>query len=96
MKIANRVGLKVQYVNSVFDTIIAAVTSGKCDIIISAMNITADRSKQISQIPYFEAGQSMVAAKGNPQNINTTLDLCGKSCCGGKWHDRSRLPGWHR
>ena len=72
-------GLKVQYVNSVFDTIIAAVTSGKCDIIISAQNITTDRSKQISQIPYFEAGQSMVAAKGNPQNINTTTDLCGKS-----------------
>ncbi len=78
-EIANRLGLKVQYVNSVFDTIIAAVTSGKCDIIISAQNITTDRSKQISQIPYFEAGQSMVAAKGNPQNINTTMDLCGKS-----------------
>jgi polar amino acid transport system substrate-binding protein len=28
-EIANRLGLKVQYVNSVFDTIIAAVTSGK-------------------------------------------------------------------
>ncbi len=78
-EIANRLGLKVQYVNSVFDTIIAAVTSGKCDIILSAQNITAERSKQISQIPYFEAGQSMVVAKGNPQNINTTTDLCGKS-----------------
>ena len=78
-EIANRLGLKVQYVNSVFDTIIAAVTSGKCDIILSAQNITTDRSKQISQIPYFEAGQSMVAAKGNPQNINGTSDLCGKS-----------------
>ncbi|MGB8213346.1 MAG: ABC transporter substrate-binding protein [Anaerolineales bacterium] len=78
-EIANRLGLKVQYVNSVFDTIIAAVTSGKCDIIISAMNITSDRQKQISQIPYFEAGQSMVAAKGNPQNISTPMDLCGKS-----------------
>ena len=78
-QIASRLGLKVQYVNSVFDTIIAAVTSGKCDIFLSAQNITADRSKQISQIPYFEAGQSMVAAKGNPQGINTTMDLCGKS-----------------
>jgi polar amino acid transport system substrate-binding protein len=78
-EIAKRLSLKVQYVNSVFDTIIAAVTSGKCDIIISAQNITTDRSKQISQIPYFEAGQSMVAAKGNPQGINTTMDLCGKS-----------------
>ena len=78
-EIAKRLSLKVQYVNSVFDTIIAAVTSGKCDIIISAQNITTDRSKQISQIQYFDAGQSMVAAKGNPQNINTTMDLCGKS-----------------
>jgi polar amino acid transport system substrate-binding protein len=78
-EIAARLGLKVQYVNSVFDTIIAAVTSGKCDIILSAQNITTDRSKQISQIPYFEAGQSMVVAKGNPSNINTTMDLCGKS-----------------
>ena len=78
-EIAKRLGLQVQYVNSVFDTIIAAVTSGKCDIIISAMNITTDRQKQVSMIPYFQAGQSFVAVKGNPQNINTWQDLCGKS-----------------
>jgi polar amino acid transport system substrate-binding protein len=78
-KIANLLGLKAQFVNSVFDTIIATLASGKCDIIISAQNITTDRQKQISQIPYFKAGQSMVAAKGNPENIKTTMDLCGKS-----------------
>ena len=78
-EIANRLGLKAQFVNSVFDSIILAVTGGKCDIIISAMNITADRSKQISQIPYFQAGQSFVTLKGNPNKINTPMDLCGKS-----------------
>ncbi len=78
-EIASRLGLQAQFVNSVFDTIIAAVTSGKCDIIISAQNITAERHKQVSMIPYFQAGQSMVAAKGNPDNINTPMDLCGKS-----------------
>jgi polar amino acid transport system substrate-binding protein len=77
-EIANRLGLKVQFVNSVFDTIIAAVTSGKCDIIISAQNITTDRQKQVSMIPYFQAGQAFVAVKGNPNNINTAMDLCGK------------------
>ena len=30
-------------------------------------------------IPYFQAGQSFVVAKGNPQGIKTTDDLCGKS-----------------
>jgi len=78
-EMAKRLGLQVQWVNSVFDTIIAAVTSGKCDIIISAQNITPDRQKQVSMIPYFQAGQSFVALKGNPNNINTPMDLCGKS-----------------
>jgi polar amino acid transport system substrate-binding protein len=78
-EIANRLGLKVQFVNSVFDTIIAAVTSGKCDIVISAQNITADRQVKVSMIPYFQAGQAFVVVKGNPSGIKTALDLCGQS-----------------
>jgi polar amino acid transport system substrate-binding protein len=78
-EIGTRLGLQTQIVNSVFDTIIAAVTSGKCDIIMSDMNITAERNKQISFIEYLTAGQSMVAVKGNPGNINSPTDLCGKS-----------------
>jgi polar amino acid transport system substrate-binding protein len=77
-EIAARLGLKVQFVNSVFDTIIAAVNSGKCDIIISAQNITADRQKQVSMIPYFQAGQSFLVVKGNPEKITGPADLCGK------------------
>ena len=77
-EIAKRLGLTAVVQNSVFDTIIAAVTAGKCDIIISAQNITADRVKQVDMIPYFEAGQSFVVAAGNPAAINTTNDLCGK------------------
>ncbi len=78
-EIGNRLGLKAQFVNSVFDTIIAAAKGGKCDIVISAQNITTDRQKAISMIPYFQAGQSMVVAKGNPKNINAPMDLCGQS-----------------
>jgi polar amino acid transport system substrate-binding protein len=78
-EIANRLGLKFQVVNSVFDTIIAAVTSGKCDFIISAMNITTDRQTQVSMIPYFQAGQSFVVVKGNPDKITVPTDLCGQS-----------------
>ena len=77
-EIAKRLGLTATIQNSVFDTIIAAVTSGKCDIIISAQNITADRIKQVDMIPYFQAGQSFVVAVGNPAGINATTDLCGK------------------
>ena len=78
-EIANRLGLQAIVVNSVFDTIIAAVTGGKCDIILSDMNITATRNKQISFIPYLKVGQSILVAKGNPKNINAPTDLCGNS-----------------
>lgn len=78
-EIAKRLGLKAQYINSVFDTIIAAVKAGKCDIIISAQNITDERKKAVSMIPYFKAGQGMLAQKGNPQKVKTPLDLCGLS-----------------
>ena len=78
-EIGRRLGLQVEIVNSVFDTIIAAVNGGKCDIIISAQNITAARKKQVDMITYFQAGQSFVVAKGNPQNIKTQQDLCGKA-----------------
>ncbi len=77
-EIATRLGLEPQIENSVFDTIIAAVTSGKCDIIVSAQNMTADRVKQVDMVPYFQAGQAFVVAKGNPMGIKTQDDLCGK------------------
>lgn len=78
-EIANRLGLKMAVQNTVFDTIIAALKGSKCDIIISAQNINADRLKQVDMIPFFQAGQSFVVAKGNPSAIATTNDLCGKS-----------------
>jgi polar amino acid transport system substrate-binding protein len=78
-EIANRLGLQVQIENSVFDTIIAALTSRKCDIIVSAQNLTAERLGQVNMIPYFKAGQAFVVAKGNPEGISAPLDLCGKS-----------------
>jgi len=78
-EIAKRLGLTLEVQNSVFDTIIAALTGGKCDIIISAQNITTDRVKQVDMIPYFQAGQSFVVAKGNPKNIKVQNDLCGKT-----------------
>jgi polar amino acid transport system substrate-binding protein len=78
-EIGRRLGLQPEIVNSVFDTIIPALTGGKCDIIISAQNITAARKKQVDMITYFQAGQSFVVAKGNPQNIKTQQDLCGKA-----------------
>jgi polar amino acid transport system substrate-binding protein len=76
--LAQRLGLQLQVENTVFDYIIAAVNGGKCDIIVSDQNITTDRVKQVDMLPYFQAGQAFVVTKGNPEGINTELDVCGK------------------
>lgn len=78
-EIAKRLGLKEAVENTVFDTIIAALQGSKCDIIMSAMDIRPDRLKQLDMIPYFKSGQAFVVAKGNPDGIKATTDLCGKS-----------------
>lgn len=77
-EIATRLGLGIRIENTVFDTIIPALVAGKCDIIISAQNITTDRLGTVNMIPYFKAGQAFVVAKGNGEAINDELDLCGK------------------
>jgi polar amino acid transport system substrate-binding protein len=77
-EIAKRLGLTLTVNNTVFDTIIPALLGGKCDIIVSDQNINADRVKQVDMIPYFQAGQAFLVAKGNPGGLQTTTDLCGK------------------
>jgi polar amino acid transport system substrate-binding protein len=78
-EIARRLGLKGLWVNSVFDTIIAALQTGKCDAIISGIFITPERQKVIDFIPYFTAGESLLVAKGNPSGIDPSnpTTLCG-------------------
>jgi polar amino acid transport system substrate-binding protein len=79
-QLAPRMGLKPVWVNSVFDTIIAALQGGKCDAIIGDMFITPDRSKQIRQIPYLTEGEQFLVRKGNPDHLNPAdpSTLCGK------------------
>jgi polar amino acid transport system substrate-binding protein len=77
--LAQRMGLTVDVKTTNFDTIIPALTGGTCDIIVSAQTITDERKAQVDMIPYFAAGQSFVVLKGNPENIKSTDDLCGKT-----------------
>ncbi|MGZ6267429.1 MAG: ABC transporter substrate-binding protein [Candidatus Limnocylindrales bacterium] len=78
-EIAKRLNLTLVVKSTTFDSIIPALQGGSCDIIISAQTITAERQQAVDMIPYFAAGQSFVVAKGNPSNIASIDDLCGKA-----------------
>lgn len=78
-ELATRLGLKVTFVDTVWDTIIPTLLSGKCDVIMSSMSVTESRNKQVSFVPYYVAGISYMVPKGNPEGITGLMDLCGKS-----------------
>jgi len=77
--VAKRMQSKAHFTNTGFDGIIPALLAKKCDAIISGMNDTPTRRKQVAFVDYLSVGQSLMVKKGNPQHITTLASLSGKS-----------------
>jgi polar amino acid transport system substrate-binding protein len=77
--VATQMGVKAEFKNTTFDSIIAAVKAKKCDAIISGMNDTAQRRKQVNFVDYLKVGQSIMVKKGNPEHITKLANLAGKT-----------------
>jgi polar amino acid transport system substrate-binding protein len=77
--IADKMGVKARFDNTGFDGIIAALLAKKCDAVISGMNDTPERRKQVAFVDYLKVGQSFMVKKGNPENIAGIDSLAGKS-----------------
>jgi polar amino acid transport system substrate-binding protein len=77
--IAKKMGVTAQFDNTGFDGIIAALLAKKCDAIISGMNDTPERKKQVAFVDYLKVGQSFMVKAGNPANISGIASLAGKA-----------------
>jgi polar amino acid transport system substrate-binding protein len=77
-QIAKYWGVPVEIDNTGFDSIILALNAKKCDLVISGMNDTADREKQVDFVDYLSVGQGLLVPTGNPKGIHTLADLSGK------------------
>ncbi len=72
-------GLKVNLINSNFETIIPGLAAGRYDIGASSFTDTKEREKTVDFVDYFKAGISFYAkASANP-GVKTVADLCGKT-----------------
>lgn len=78
-EMAKRMGLQVKIQQANFDTIIDDLASKRYDVVISGITINEKRQEKADFIPYFNAGQSLLVQKGNPANIKSEADLCGKT-----------------
>jgi glutamate transport system substrate-binding protein len=58
------------------------IQNGQVDIVVATYTIT-DTRKQVVDFagPYYQAGQDIMVAKGNPEGIKGPDDLAGKTVC---------------
>ena len=77
-RFADKLGVKVKFVDTEWAGIIPALLANKFDVIISGMTITAERAQKVNfSMPYAEA-TSVVLARADDDSIKTAEDLAGK------------------
>lgn len=74
--VAAKLGLKAQFTNAAFSSIILGVTSGQYDAGVSSFTINPERVKQVNMIEYFNAGTQWATLKGNPKKVDPA-NACG-------------------
>jgi polar amino acid transport system substrate-binding protein len=72
-------GVDVEFQNAGFDSLLPSLDAERYDIIMSAMSVNPEREQVVDFIEYFTAGTGIIVATGNPENISTLDDLCGKT-----------------
>jgi polar amino acid transport system substrate-binding protein len=78
VEIGRVLGVRLEFVSTDFDKLLADVARGDLDLAISAMTDTPERAKTADFVNYFTAGTSIVVQHGNPAAITELNDLCGK------------------
>ena len=77
--IAQRMGLQAKIVTDKFSVIFDDEAVRRFDVVMSATTITTERQKKFDFVPYDNVGESLLVQAGNPLNLKSTADLCGKN-----------------
>lgn len=80
-------GVDFTFQNGTFDQLILGMNSGRYDVVMSAVTDTKERQRGVSDdaeggadfVNYFKAGSAFLVEKGNPEDITTLDDLCGRT-----------------
>jgi polar amino acid transport system substrate-binding protein len=76
--VAKAFGVQLQIRNTGFDALIPDLTAGRCDIVWTGLFVSPKRLAVADAVPYMATGHVVMVTKGNPKNIKSLDDLCGK------------------
>jgi ABC-type amino acid transport substrate-binding protein len=76
--VADQMGTSVRFTETSFSGIFDALSSKRCDAVISMVNDTPDRRKTMAFVDYLAAGQSVMSRKDAPA-VSAVTDLGGRT-----------------
>ena len=75
-EMADRLGLRVRWVDTAFDTIFTQLAAGRYDMVASATTITEERSRQVDFTePYYAAQQAVTVNAEQTPDLSSIDDL---------------------
>jgi polar amino acid transport system substrate-binding protein len=77
--LAKQMGGTAKYVFSSFSGLLPALGAKRCDVVISGIFVTPDRTKQFPAVTYMRSHRALIVAGGNPKHITSPSALKGKS-----------------
>src|ERR1051326_8028483 len=70
-----KIGGKATFVFSSFSGLLPALGAKRCDVVISGIFITPDRTKQFPAVSYMHSHRALIVRGGNPKHIKSPADL---------------------
>ena len=77
--IGAKLGIDFEFEQQAFDGIIPALQAGNFDVTITAMTSSVERMEVLTFVDYSASGTGILTEAGNPEGIESYLDLCGEA-----------------
>jgi polar amino acid transport system substrate-binding protein len=71
--------VKATFVGTAFPGLLPALAAHKCNMVISGIFVTPDRTAKFPAVPYMRTHRALIVQGGNPKHIKGPNDLAGKN-----------------
>lgn len=72
-------GASLEMKDTRFNSLIAGLRAGRCDVVVSFMYVTPERAKTVDFVPYAESGLGFLVKQAGSFKPQELTDICGHS-----------------
>ena len=94
--VAEKLGVKVEFIETPWDSIFAALEANRFDVVANEVTINAERKQKYDLSEPYSVGEGVIVTRANDNSIKTLDDLKGKvaaESATSNWSDVARKAG---